>query len=184
MNPALRPGAHCPNIPSANPYPTVTAAPTLLPSTEVPHPVAPAALSVQRLPGHWNSLGLAAHFVARFEPFARFGAADLVRTLDAQIERGHALFALEGTRLVGYLGWAFYDAAVAEPFARGGPPPPNALAHGHDVLWILTMVATHPRALRALVRTVWAQHPGMRVMGVRHKADGQRVVFNRAGSSM
>jgi uncharacterized RDD family membrane protein YckC len=99
--------------------------------------------------------------------------------LSAQIEREHCLFALEGARVVGYLGWAMFDAAVAEPFARGAPPPPNALAQGRDVTWILTAVATHPAALMALVRALRAQYPGTRLMGVRHKAGGRRVVFDR-----
>jgi uncharacterized RDD family membrane protein YckC len=47
-------------------------------------------------------------------------------------------------------------------------------------VWVLTAAALHPAALLALVRTVRAQHPGMRMMGVRHKAGGKRVVFDRA----
>ena len=137
-------------------------------------------LTVLPLSGHLSRLGVATHFVARLEPFAGFRSADLVCTLNAQIEREHCLFALDGKRVVGYLGWALYDAAVAAPFARGGAPPPNALAHGRDVAWILTAAAVHPAALMALARTLRAQYPGMRVMGIRHKPGGRRVVFDRA----
>jgi hypothetical protein len=152
----------------------------------------PAALSVRRLAGRWNSLGIASHLVARLEPFASFRSADLVRTLDGQIARQHHLFALEGAlegalesglegaRVVGYLGWALYDAPVAARFAAGGAPPPDTQAHGKDVVWVLTAAALHPAALLALVRTVRAQHPGLRMMGVRHKASGKRVLFDRA----
>lgn len=136
-------------------------------------------LTVRRLPGRWTSLGIATHFVARLEPFASFRSADLVRTLDAQIEREHSLFALDGARVVGYLGWALYDAAVAEQFARTGAPPPNALAHGSEVAWILTAAAVHPSALKAMAQALRDQYPGMRLMGVRHKPGGRRVVFNR-----
>ena len=139
-----------------------------------------SGLTVRRLSGHWGRLGVALHFVARQEPFAGFRSADLVSTLNAQIQREHCLFALDGERVVGYLGWAQYDAAVAQSFALGGPPPPNALAHGKDVVWILTAAATHQAALMALVRTLRTDHPGMRVMGIRHKPEGRRVVFDRA----
>ena len=139
-----------------------------------------AGLAVRALTGHWGRLGMALHFVARQEPFASFRSADLVSTLNAQILREHCLFALDGKRIVGYLGWAEYDAAVAQSFANGGAAPSNTLAHGKDVVWILTAAAVHDAALMALVRTLRAEHPGMRVMGIRHKGQGRRVVFDRA----
>jgi hypothetical protein len=142
-----------------------------------PHPT---GLSVRPLTGQWGRLGVALHFVARQEPFASFRSADLVSTLSAQIQREHCLFALDGERVVGYLGWAEYDAAVARRFAAGGAPPPNTLARGKDVVWILTAAATHDAALMALVRTLRSEHAGMRVMGIRHKPEGRRVVFDRA----
>jgi len=138
------------------------------------------SLSISALAGHWNRLGIAAHFVARVEPFASFRSADLIGTLNAQIEREHCLFALDGKRVVGYLGWALYDAAVAAPFARGGSPPPNSLAHGSDVAWILTAAAMHDSALLTMVRALRARYPGLRVMGIRHKPGARRVVFDRA----
>jgi hypothetical protein len=50
------------------------------------------ALDVYGMAGHWNRLGIAAHHVARVEPFASFRFADLVNTLSAQIEREHSPF--------------------------------------------------------------------------------------------
>jgi hemolysin-activating ACP:hemolysin acyltransferase len=138
-----------------------------------------AEMTLRRLPGHANSLGVACHFVARLEPFASFRSADLVRTLDAQIERQHYLFALEGKRVLGYCGWALYDKAVAERFARGGPPPPNALAQGSDVVWVLTAAALHPTALKAMARALRDQYPGRALMGIRHRS-GARHVANVA----
>ena len=148
-----------------------------------PEPSAPNAdgeLNVRRLSGQWSRLGIACHFVARHEPFASFRSSELVNTLSAQIEREHCLFALQGSRVVGYFGWALYDAAVAERFARGAAPPHNSLAHGRDVVWLLTAAAAHPRAPLAMGRALRAQYPGMRVMGIRHKAAGQRVVVDLA----
>lgn len=107
---------------------------------------------------------MAAHFVAKREPFSRFPAGDLIRTLSAQIRKGHYLFALDPAvkpvRVVRYLGWALYDHAVAERFAATGVPPSDGLPTGGDVVWILTAVAEK--------------------MGVRHKAGGKRVKFDQS----
>lgn len=126
-----------------------------------------------------QALGSALHYVARREPFASFRAADLVATLSGEIDRGHYRFAIDGARVLGYLGWALYDAPVAARCAAGGhPPPPPQLAHGADVLWVLTAVSSTPAAFIAMVRAVRRAHPQLRWMGVRHKA-GRRFVFDR-----
>ena len=87
---------------------------------------------IKRVPNPWLALGLAAHFVARQDTFGRFPAADLIRTLDSQIHRGHYLFALdvatEPARVLGYFGWALYDEAEAERFAASSVPPSGATA--------------------------------------------------------
>ena len=79
-------------------------------------------VTVKKIPDSWVALGLAAHFVAKHNTFARFPAGDLIRTLSTQINRGHYLFALDTStapaRVVGYIGWALYDNAVAELFRR------------------------------------------------------------------
>lgn len=131
------------------------------------------------------ALGTALHFVARREPFASFRAADLVSTLNGQVQRGHYRFAVDGPRVLGYVGWALYDEDVAARAAAGGHPPPTAaMTQGANVVWILTAVSTTPAAFVALVRALRSAYPGLRVMGVRHKprADGERpgrIVFDR-----
>jgi hemolysin-activating ACP:hemolysin acyltransferase len=135
---------------------------------------------VKKIPGPWLALGLAARFVAKREPFSRFPAGDLIRTLNGQIQRGHYLFALDTSadpaRVVGYLGWALYDNAVAERFAATGVPPSDELATGADVVWILTAVAEDRGAFSALSKHARALYPTHRVMAIRHKSGGKRVV--------
>lgn len=132
-----------------------------------------------------QALGTALHFVARREPFASFRAADLVATVSGEIDRGHYRFALDGARVLGYVGWALYDADVAARAAEGGHPPPAPQAtRGADVVWILTAVSITPAAFIALVRALRAAYPGLRMMGVRHKAQPggnahERIVFDR-----
>lgn len=143
------------------------------------HDTASPPLTVRLLPGRWPALGVALHFLSRHEPFARFPAAALVRTVSGQVERGHYRVATVGDRVVGYLGWALYDAAVAERFAATMQPPDDRLAQGRDVVWILTAASHGADALLPMYRAVRALYPGLRLMGVRHKAGGRRVVFDR-----
>lgn len=152
---------------------------------DTPSPApAPAAgagapvLRVRTIERRWQALGVALHYLSRREPFSRFPSSALVRTVWGEIERGHYRFALAGERVVGYIGWALYDDADARAFAAGGPPPGDDKARGRDVVWILT--AAGQEALLPMYRAVRALHPGLRLMGVRHKRDGRRVVFDRA----
>jgi len=142
------------------------------------------AISVKKIPGPWLALGVAANFIARREPFGRFPAGDLIRTLSGQIHRGHYLFALDTTadpaRVVGYLGWALYDDAVAEQFAATGVPPGDEPASGGDVVWILTAAAVERSAFFALAKAARALYPTHRVMAIRHKAGGKRVTFDQS----
>jgi hypothetical protein len=125
------------------------------------------------------ALGAALHYVGRHPPFSAFRAQDLIQTVAGEIERGHYRFALDGARVVGYVGWALYDNDLADRCAAGGhPPPPPSAAQGRDVVWILTAASSSPAAFLALVKAVRALHPRLRLMGVRHKPD-RRVLFDR-----
>lgn len=141
------------------------------------------AIIAKTLPNTWQSLGLAAHFVARHEPFGGFPARDLIRTLSRQIERGHYLFAFDTSqdpaRIVGFFGWALYDDATAEQFIATGKPPAQELASGGDVIWILTAAVDSQQAFRAIVRAARAVYPHHRVLGIRYK-DGKRVVIDQS----
>jgi hemolysin-activating ACP:hemolysin acyltransferase len=140
------------------------------------------AITVKKIPGLWLALGLAAHFVAKREPFSNFPASDLIRTLNGQIQREHYLFAFDTTtepaRIVGYFGWALYDHTVAERFSTTSIPPSDELSNGNDVVWILTAVAENRQAFFALIKSMRALYPSYRMMAVRHKAGGRRVVFD------
>jgi len=142
------------------------------------------AVIVKKLPDPWLALGLAAHFIGGREPFSRFPAGDLVRTLNGQIRRGHYLFALdtaaEPARVVGYLGWALYDNAVADRFIATGVPPADERATEGDVAWILTAAALNRAAFFAMAKAARALYPEHRVIAIRHKAGGKRVRFDQS----
>lgn len=140
-------------------------------------------LEVRKIPDRWQALGLATHFVARHEPFSRFPAGDLIRTLHTQVQRGHYLFALDTAnkpaRVLGYFGWSLYHHAAAERFAATGVPPAEELASGGDVAWLVTSVADSRSAFFALAKAARALYPGHRVMGIRHKRGSKRVLFDQ-----
>lgn len=143
-----------------------------------------AMITVKKMSNHWLALGLAAHFLARRPPFANFRSTDLIRTLSAQIHRGHYLFALDDSgaateaRVVGYLGWVLYGHEAAERFAETGKPPAEELAEGGDVAWVLTSAAVDRRSFFALAKAGRTLYPNHRVMGIRHKSN-KRVVFDQ-----
>jgi hypothetical protein len=141
-------------------------------------------LVVKKVRDPWLALGLAAHFVAKREPFSRFPAGELIRTLGAQAQRGHYLFALDASanpaRVIGYFGWALYEHELAERFAATGAPPPDELAGSGDVVWMLTAVAEDRRAFFALAKGTRALYPNHRLMAVRHKAGGRTIRFDQS----
>ena len=136
-------------------------------------------VEITSIPRRFEALGVALHYLSRQPPFAGFRTSELVPTIDGQIRRGHCRFAVEGKVVVGYLGWALYDADHAEDFARTGRSPDNTLANGRDVVWVLTAAASDGGVLLDLVKHLRSLHAGKRVMGIRHSRPGRRVVFNR-----
>lgn len=136
-------------------------------------------MEVRTLPGRLVALGAAAHFVSRHEPFASFPSSSLIRTLSSQVDRGHYRFAIEGQRVVGYIGWALYDEADAQAFERTGQSPPDERALGADVVWILTAAVSGAEALLPMYKALRALYPGRRLMGIRHKGGGRRMIFDR-----
>ncbi|KQP54191.1 hypothetical protein ASG40_19145 [Methylobacterium sp. Leaf399] len=137
------------------------------------------ALTIQPIEAPYPALGIATHFLARRAPFSGFRFGDFVNTLDGQIRRRHALFAIDDGRMVGYLGWAVYSAEDARQFACTGRPPPNDRANGTEVVWVLTAAAVSPAGFKALIDTGKSLNIGRRAMGVRYKPSGAKIVFDQ-----
>jgi hypothetical protein len=123
------------------------------------------------------ALAASAHFLARRKPFAGFGFGEMVLSLDTQAKNGHYLFALKGPKVTGYIGWTMLDAAVAEDFANAGRTPSAAQSNGNDVAWLLVAASETRADLNAMLKAARARYRGKRVMGVRHKPNGKKVVF-------
>mgnify|MGYP001767845885 CR=1 FL=1 len=139
----------------------------------------PPRLSLRRIEGRHLAMGLALPYLAARQPFAAFQAGELTRTVAGQILRGHYLKAFEANRLVGYLGWACYNPEDAAAYARSLEAPPADRANGQGVVWLLTVAATFPAALEAMLRDGRRRYAGWRAMGVRHRRNGAVVTFNQ-----
>jgi hypothetical protein len=126
------------------------------------------------------AMAAAAHFLARRAPFDQFGFGPMVLSLDAQIKRGSYVFAIEGQKVVGYLGWIMLDTATALRFAASGRVPDFSETEGHDVVWLLVAGAIGTPALNAMLAAGRKRYAGLRAMGVRHKPGGKKVVFDKA----
>lgn len=125
------------------------------------------------------ALAAAAHFLARRAPFDRYPFGAMTLSLDHQARSKTYLFALEGQKVVGYVGWVMLDAARARAFARDGRVPGPGDTGGDDVLWILVAGADSRQALEAMLAAGRQRYAGKRVMGVRHKPGGRKVVFDQ-----
>lgn len=140
-------------------------------------------VDAKKIPNDWTAIGLALHFCAKHEPFRRYTADALVRTITGEVQRGHYLFALDSsagrTNVVGYLGWALYDHGDADRFAATGIPPGEGRSQGGDVVWVLTAAASQTGALYHLGKSMRALYPGYRVMAIRHKDGGRRILFDQ-----
>jgi hypothetical protein len=125
------------------------------------------------------ALAAAAHFLARRAPFDSFAFGAMTLSLDSQIRRKTYLFAIDGAKVVGFLGWTLLDRGRAEAFAREGRTPRHDEIGGDDVVWLLVAAATERAALDAMLAAGRRRYAGKRVMGVRYKANGKRVVFDQ-----
>lgn len=136
------------------------------------------AIAVTQMNRHDAALAAACHFLARRKPFDTWGFGMMTLSLDTQIKQKTYLFAIDEVKVVGYLGWVMLDAARAEAFAREDRTPRFDETGGEDVAWILVAAAASRQALKLMLDAAARRYPGKRVMGVRYKPGGTRVVFN------
>ena len=136
------------------------------------------AINIAQLKRPEAALAAAVHFLARRPPFDRFGFGAMVLSLDTQVRQKTYLFALDGPKVSGYLGWIMLDTARAEAFARENRVPRFDETGGDDVAWLLIAAAADTAALKAMIAAARRRYPGKRVMGVRYKANGKRVLFD------
>lgn len=93
------------------------------------------------------ALGLAVQVLAKFPAFAELGFGEWAATLAGQIERGHYIFILKGSKVEGLAGWAFADHDEAEDWLAGTNGLPHEVCHDGDCV-ILNVWQTNTKPAR------------------------------------
>lgn len=124
------------------------------------------------------AIGTACQFLAGREPFAGLAFGEFVKTISAQVQRGHYLFARRDLEVLGYIGWALCDEAVAREWVSGRGAPQTELCINGPVFVAITFASKEKAATRCLIRDCRRLYPGRQVMFHRYYADGRTA---RAG---
>ncbi len=74
---------------------------------------------IATLPRGLESFGTVVDFLAQRPPFDRHALGPFSRAIRRQVTRGEHVAALDGARLVGYIGWLPTSRAVAEAWLAG-----------------------------------------------------------------
>jgi hemolysin-activating ACP:hemolysin acyltransferase len=135
-------------------------------------PAAPP-LESKRFEKPTEALGCATLLLSTARPFDRMRFGALARALNGQIHRGHYLFAAQGRRLVGYVGWALCTEEVGRGWAHGRYRPSHEDCLAGDCFVGLTWYGESPRITFFLMRRCRALYPGVKVFGRREYGDGR-----------
>ena len=108
----------------------------------------------------WNptesraALGLAVDYLSKKAVFGRLPFGEWSRTLAHQVGRGQQVFVVDGDeRVLGYLGWALTDPALAEQWLRGLSALSDDQCQGGDCAILNAWAADSKPAARLLVAT-------------------------------
>ena len=138
-----------------------------------------------RLDNASMAVGAACQFLAGQEPFAGLAFGELVKTVAAQIQRGHYLFARRDLELLAYVGWALCEEPVATEWVSGRGAPHSDLCLNGPVFVAVTFASKETAATRCLIRDCRRLYPGRQAMFHRYYADGRpsragRVINRRS----
>lgn len=102
------------------------------------------------------ALGMSVGFLMNDPVFARLPFGNWSGVLAGQINRGHFLFAVEGTRVVGFVGWALASEANAEAWLAGTRALTYEQSLDGEMILLNVWKALTPQAHRLLLDKVRA----------------------------
>ena len=100
------------------------------------------------------ALGMAVSYLMTDPVFARLPFGQWSRVLVGQVNRGHFLFAIEGTKVVGFVGWALTTKDKAEAWLTGNRDLEFADSRAGEIVLINAWKASSPAANRLLLESV------------------------------
>jgi hemolysin-activating ACP:hemolysin acyltransferase len=137
-------------------------------------PSAAATLRAVRPRDGRQALGMAVSYLMTDPVFARLPFGQWTRVLVGQINRGHYLFAMEGERVVGFVGWALTTKEKAEAWLTENRDVGFADSMAGEVVLINAWKASGAAANRFLVEAVRRVIRGKQaVYGKRFYRDGR-----------
>ena len=131
----------------------------------------PEALQSCRFKDGFVAIGRAINMLRQVQPYASYKFGEFAGTLAGQIERGHYLFAVRDQQLVGYIGWALSDEAVARAWVEGRYVPSMEECKDGDYFVLMTMHASTQGVAFFLTRECRKIYPNRRVIFTRDYAD-------------
>lgn len=135
---------------------------------------AAVALRAVRPKDNRQALGMAVSYLMTDPVFARLPFGQWSRVLVGQINRGHYLFAIEGEKVVGFVGWALTTKDKAEAWLTENRDVGFADSMAGDVVLINAWKASGDAANRFLVEAVRGVIRGKQaVYGKRFYRDGR-----------
>lgn len=117
-------------------------------------PPAAATLRAVRPRDGRQALGMAVSYLMTDPVFARLPFGQWSRVLVGQINRGHCLFALEGEKVVGFVGWALTTKEKAEAWLTENRDVGFADSLAGEIVLINAWKADGDAANRFLVEAV------------------------------
>jgi len=114
-------------------------------------PADTGALRVHRPDNPFMALGVAVNHLMTKPAFARQPFGTWARILVGQINREHYVFAMEGAKVVGFLGWAFAPKEKADAWLAGEAALSFEDSRDGDVMLINAWQADSMRVTRFLL---------------------------------
>lgn len=109
-------------------------------------------MKILNMPLTPQSLGLVVDYVSDKEPFASYRVRPLIRVLRKQLSQQYNLAALDGEKLVGYLGWAICTEASAEAWLNASGPLVHSAPDDVAVAVLTSVISDSKDATRRMIR--------------------------------
>jgi hypothetical protein len=129
-------------------------------------------LEITQLGKNPYALGIAARFVAQYQPFAALEFGPTIQSLMFQISEGTHLIASRDDIMVGYLGWLRVDAAVAQGW-QSGTARLLAKADG-DAIAVTLLASDYKEDMLPMIKAAKRMEPGKSVFWKRYYSDGRK----------
>jgi hypothetical protein len=119
------------------------------------------------------AFGAAIDLLRPHKPFSQAPFGVYASVVRGQIAREHYVFAVQERLIVGYVGWAICEEAIARAWTEQRHAPKYAQCLSGDCWVGLTYYATSRHATFAMMGHIKQRYPGYKIYGLRRYQDGR-----------